>query len=93
MLAHVPVHRFGAALLGFQRRRYVCVHPEGPEGVVQIEHQHLGQGQSVGEGGGARVRLDDHAGVGRFGLLDVLFDHGRREEQDGGHDGNRRYER
>lgn len=80
-LARIPIYGFGPSLLGFQRRRYMCIYPKRPKCVIQIEHHHLGKRQSVAEGIWSNTLLNHNARVGRFELFYRLFNHVRSQEQ------------
>lgn len=69
------------------------IHPKRPERVIQIEHHHLGKGQSVAEGLWTYALLNHDTGAGRFELLYRLFDHVGGEEKESGQDQKGRYER
>ena len=57
-----------AAWGGLQWRRDVCVDPEGPEGVVEVEDYQTREGQAVGEGAGGLGACDCGAGGGCGGV-------------------------
>lgn len=67
----LPVDGFGVVVFGFQRRCDVGVDPEGPERIVEVEDDDLGQREAIIEGfWGRNVFGDDGWGGGRcVGLL------------------------
>lgn len=77
----IPIHAFRPIVLCFQGRSNVCVHPKGPECVVEIENEELGKrlsvcecfwGLQIGETAeyGCRTLLADHDGVVEEGQKD-----------------------
>lgn len=73
----------------------MCIYPEGPECVIQIEYHHPGKGQPIAESIWSNALLNEDAGVGWVDLLYRLFDHvrGRGQEQKSGQGQKRRYEK
>lgn len=65
--AGLPINTLCSTILLFQRRRDVGIDPKGPEGVIEIKDEDLGQGQAIGKGFGGICRLN---GWFLFGLLD-----------------------
>lgn len=79
-----PIYTLGAAVLGLERRRDMCVNPKGPERVVEIEHQQFWHREPVSESfrwlkGRVRSRLRDS----RRGRRLLGFCHLRGEEIEG----------
>lgn len=60
---NVPVDNARVVVTRLDRGTAVCVDPEGPQGVVQIECDQLGQGQAIGEGCGGHRGVLQRLGV------------------------------
>lgn len=60
---YVPVDNARVVVASFDRGAAVRVDPEGPQGVVEIECDQLGQGQAIGEGGGGHRGVLQRLGV------------------------------
>lgn len=65
--ADIPIYNARVIVAGLDRRTDMCVDPERPEGIVQVECDQFGKWQAVGEGRGGHGGIFERLSVLAFG--------------------------
>lgn len=71
----IPIYGFCTVVFGFEGWGDVCVYPEGPEGVVEVEDYHFWEGEAIVECFWTAGLFEESVWVGCVGCLVCLFGH------------------